>query len=77
MGQALPRMFDHIYDTKEVPILILYLPSNIVQKILPLLSEGELTIREISKRTDLSVTETINAIEFLREKGLVAIKTET
>ena len=54
-----------------------YLPSNIVQKILPLLSEGELTIREISKRTDLSVTETINAIEFLREKGLVAIKTET
>lgn len=54
-----------------------YLPSNIVQKILPLLSEGELTIREISKRTDLSVTETIDAIEFLREKGLVAIKTET
>jgi hypothetical protein len=54
-----------------------YLPSDIVQKILPLLTEGELTIREISKRADLSVTETINSIEFLREKGLVALKTET
>ena len=54
-----------------------YLPSNIVQKILPLLTEGELTIREISKRTALSMTATIDAIEFLREKGLVAIKTET
>ena len=54
-----------------------YLPLDIVHKILPLLTEGELTIREISKRADLSVTETINSIEFLREKGLVALKTET
>jgi hypothetical protein len=53
-----------------------YLPSDIVQKILPLLTEGELTIREISKRADLSMTETTDAIEFLREKGLVALKTE-
>jgi hypothetical protein len=56
-----------------------YLPSDIVQKILPLLSssEGELTIREISKRTGISVAKTVDAIEFLREKGLVALKTET
>ena len=53
-----------------------FLPANIVQKILPLLTEGELTIREISKRTGLSVAEIINGIEFLREKGLVALKTE-
>ena len=54
-----------------------YLPSDIVNKILPLLTEGELSIREISKRTELSVAETVDAIEFLREKGLVALKTET
>ncbi|MFX1519849.1 MAG: winged helix-turn-helix domain-containing protein [Promethearchaeota archaeon] len=54
-----------------------YLPSDVVQKILPLLTEGELSIREISKRTGLSVAKTVDAIEFLREKGLVALKTET
>lgn len=54
-----------------------FLPFNIVQKILPLLTEGELTIREISKRAGLSVAEIVDAIEFLREKGLVALKKET
>ncbi len=53
-----------------------YLSSDIVQKILPLLTEGELTIREISKRTGLPIARTADAIEFLREKGLVALKTE-